>query len=485
MNRTGSVPAGTDYALGEAAMRLASGFSRPAVVAARVSVIAICFDFVALSLAMWFSSYNFFHGNHDRPGVLDAFMLASMGVIAVMIFVGYSPRSLRNRWNVAQAAMLLAFVPLATMMLTHPPEAGHDHHEFPVVAAAVVVFAVLPQRAFVALLIGWAIESRLTARRAILAGGDPEEAKRVLRGLDAYKENDVRVCAIFDDRESGRVPERIFEVPQIGNFEAMVRFCQIAEIDLIIVTVPTTAKERLEEMMERLSVLPVAVHLSQISDDFRFPDTGGPGGRAMTFGFHRRLTKRLFDVVVGVAALLLLSPVMLVAALAVKLSSPGPILFKQDRYGFNHRIVKVWKFRSMYCEQSDPRGVEVVTPGDARVTPAGRIMRQFSIDELPQLFNVLQGSLSLVGPRPHALAAASSDRESFSDLVGNYAVRHRFPPGITGLAQVNGWRGAITEPEQLQRRIDDDLRYIENWSVWLDITILLRTPFAIYDPTAA
>ncbi|MEM8555538.1 MAG: exopolysaccharide biosynthesis polyprenyl glycosylphosphotransferase [Pseudomonadota bacterium] len=341
------------------------------------------------------------------------------------------------------------------------------------------MIVLLPLRLLVRSCVSWAVGTGLTARRAVLAGGDPQEALRVLRGIETQKDCDVKVCAFFDDRADDRVPDLLFEVPKIGRFDDLVAFCQLSEIDLVIVTLPISAQDRIEELMEQLSVLPVAIHLSQASSDFSFPDTRGLGVVSATFHAERRVTKRLFDVVVGGAALIALSLPMLAIALAVKLTSKGPVFFEQKRHGFNNRVIRVLKFRSMYVDQCDHAATKVVTKGDPRVTPVGRIIRKASLDELPQLFNVLNGTLSLVGPRPHAVEALSSEEEPFTRLVQNYSARHRLPPGITGLAQVNGYRGEIRDPEQLRARVDSDLRYIENWSIWMDIQILMRTPLAL------
>src|SRR5690606_35889666 len=185
-----------------------------------------------------------------------------------------------------------------------------------------------------------------------------------------------------------------------------------------------------------------------------------------------------FDIFFSVVALVLLWPVLIGAAIAVKLSSPGPILFKQKRHGFNNEVIEVYKFRSMYTHLSDPSARAAVTKGDPRVTRVGRFLRKSSIDELPQLFNVLKGELSLVGPRPHAVEAQTHDRK-YVDVVDSYFARHRVKPGVTGWAQINGWRGEIDHDDKIRYRTEFDLYYIENWSLWLDLTILFLTPFRL------
>jgi lipopolysaccharide/colanic/teichoic acid biosynthesis glycosyltransferase len=176
---------------------------------------------------------------------------------------------------------------------------------------------------------------------------------------------------------------------------------------------------------------------------------------------------------------------MALVALAIKLDSRGPVLFRQKRYGFNNELIEVYKFRSMYVESTDVTAAKLVTRDDPRVTPIGRFIRKTSLDELPQLLNVVfSGNLSLVGPRPHATHAKAANH-LYDLVVDGYFARHRVKPGITGWAQVNGWRGETDTPEKIQRRVEHDLFYIENWSVLFDIYILLKTPFALLKTESA
>jgi exopolysaccharide biosynthesis polyprenyl glycosylphosphotransferase len=189
--------------------------------------------------------------------------------------------------------------------------------------------------------------------------------------------------------------------------------------------------------------------------------------------------KRAFDVVGASLGVLAISPLMIACAIAIKLDSKGPVLFRQRRYGFNNELIEVYKFRSMYVEQTDATAARLVTKDDPRVTRVGRFIRKTSLDELPQLFNVVfAGDLSLVGPRPHAVHAKAENR-IYDEAVDGYFARHRVKPGITGWAQINGWRGETDSQEKIQRRVEHDLFYIENWSILFDVYILARTPFAL------
>ena len=184
--------------------------------------------------------------------------------------------------------------------------------------------------------------------------------------------------------------------------------------------------------------------------------------------------KRMEDIVVAAFAIVVLSPVLLLTALAIRLDSPGPIFFRQVRAGFNGKTFLLWKFRTMFAEATDPHAKVQTIKNDPRVTRIGRFLRRMSIDELPQLFNVIEGTMSLVGPRPHALLTKTQGK-NLEELVDYYAVRHRVRPGMTGWAQVHGFRGELDSVDKLQSRVDYDLDYINRWTIWLDLKILFRT----------
>lgn len=190
--------------------------------------------------------------------------------------------------------------------------------------------------------------------------------------------------------------------------------------------------------------------------------------------------KEVMDKTLAAAAILVLSPIFITTALAVKLSSPGPIIFKQKRHGWDGRLINIWKFRSMYVHQKEKGQLKQAQKNDNRITPVGRFIRRTSIDELPQFLNVLSGQMSLVGPRPHAI----EHNEYYSDKVGAYLARHRIKPGITGLAQISGCRGETDTLDKMEKRIEYDLEYINNWSPWLDLKILIRTPFSLFSKNA-
>ena len=300
----------------------------------------------------------------------------------------------------------------------------------------------------------------LLERRAVVVGGG-KSAEELIRALEAQPDNDIRICGAF-----GR----------------------IAAVDLLIVSFPLTAESRLLQILKQLWVLPVDIRLSAHTNRLRFrPRTYSFVGKVPFLDVVDKpiadwdvVAKWLVDHILGALILLLAAPVMALVALAIRLDSKGPVLFKQKRYGFNNELIEVYKFRSMYVDQSDAHAAKLVTKGDPRVTRVGRFIRKTSLDELPQLFNVVfKGNLSLVGPRPHAVQAKAANH-LYNEVVDSYFARHRVKPGITGWAQINGWRGETDTEEKIQHRVEHDLYYIENWSVLLDLYIILVTPFRLF-----
>ena len=318
----------------------------------------------------------------------------------------------------------------------------------------------------------------------MIGGGEP--AKELIRSLEHQPENDIRICGIFDDRDERRSPSIIAGYPKLGTVAELVEFARLARIDMLIISLPLSAEARILALLKKLWVLPVDIRLAAHAKGLRFrPRSYSQVGNLPMLDIFDKpiadwdnVAKRIFDLFFSVVALVLLWPLMLGAAAAVKLSSPGPIIFKQKRHGFNNEVIEVYKFRSMYTHLSDPTARAAVTKGDPRVTPVGRFIRKTSIDELPQIFNVLKGQLSLVGPRPHAVEAQTHDRR-YVDVVDGYFARHRVKPGVTGWAQINGWRGEIDHDDKIRFRTEFDLYYIENWSLWLDLKILFLTPFRL------
>jgi Undecaprenyl-phosphate glucose phosphotransferase len=332
---------------------------------------------------------------------------------------------------------------------------------------------------------GWVRQGRLD-RRTIIVGSD-QNGERLVEALKAQNDSDIHILGVFDDRNDNRALETCAGSPKLGKVDDIVEFARRTRIDLVLFALPISAETRILEMLKKLWVLPVDIRLSAHTNKLRFrPRSYSYLGEVPTLDVLKSpitdwdlVMKWLFDQVVGAIVLLLALPVMAAIAVAIKLDSPGPALFRQKRFGFNNERIDVFKFRSLYHNQADPLASKAVTKNDKRVTRVGRFIRKTSLDELPQLFNVVfKGNLSLVGPRPHAVQGKLQSR-LFDEAVDGYFARHRVKPGITGWAQINGWRGEVDSEEKIQKRVEFDLYYIENWSVLFDLYILLKTPLAL------
>ncbi len=308
----------------------------------------------------------------------------------------------------------------------------------------------------------------------VVVVGATVNAERFIRA--ALATGDVNVLGVFDDR-ADRAPPQVLGVPVLGDTNALIDHRIMPYVDRVIIAVSSSAQARVSQLVERLEVLPNPVSLfidvgreaQRNASLARFVDLSGA-----TTDVRRAFVKRAQDLVVGGLGLIVASPIMLLVALAIKLDSPGPVFFRQRRHGFNNEAILVWKFRSMRNDMADAKAVRQVSADDDRVTKVGKFIRKTSLDELPQLFNVLKGEMSMVGPRPHAIGMKSGDVES-AKLVAHYAHRHRMKPGVTGWAAINGSRGPVDTAELVQERVALDVDYIERQSFWLDLYIIAMT----------
>jgi len=315
---------------------------------------------------------------------------------------------------------------------------------------------------------------------AVIVGGTENGirlAQYLLRGQDIRS----GLLGFIDDR-LGRMPKTLAGLPLIGNSSQLEQMIREERVTQVLVALPWSAENRIGQIVRNLRRLPVDVLLVPDMVAFRHAHNriANVGGLPM-FNVSKiplagwsPLIKRIEDLLLAGLATIALLPLMLLLALLIKLDSPGPALFRQKRYGYNDRLIEVFKFRSMFHHQCDVNAERQTTRNDDRVTRVGRFIRKTSLDELPQLFNVLLGSMSMVGPRPHATATKAAG-VLFEDAVEQYSARHRVKPGITGWAQVNGYRGETDTLEKIEKRVEYDLEYIERWSVWFDLYILFRT----------
>ncbi|MFM5023038.1 undecaprenyl-phosphate glucose phosphotransferase [Aeromonas rivipollensis] len=290
----------------------------------------------------------------------------------------------------------------------------------------------------------------------------------------------INVLGFYDDKKAGIIDVENFNFPVLGKLEQLINDAKDGSIDRIYITLPMRYEKRIHELVTALSDTTCSVLL--VPDVFTFNllhsraselngiplisifDTPMLGASAFI--------KRVEDIILASLILILISPLLFVLALAVKLTSKGPVIFKQRRYGIDGKPIAVWKFRSMTVTE-DGEQITQATKDDSRLTPIGAFIRGTSLDELPQFINVLAGDMSIVGPRPHAIA----HNEQYRKLILGYMLRHKVKPGITGLAQVNGWRGETDTLDKMEKRIEYDLEYIRSWSLWLDLKIVFFTIF--------
>ena len=369
-------------------------------------------------------------------------------------------------------------------------------------AAAVAILLANPTRAdfiwlgrwtgFSLLLLGISRQVvRIVAARGVRSGallrkvaivGANDMAEQLIEQLsDPRLPQPCRIIGVFDDRAVGRRPPTVGNFQVGGNVDALCAYAATEHVDLIVIALPWSRAMQIWTMMQRLQWISADVMIPLERDGFNprvanvASIAGEPALQVMRQPLQgaRALLKIGEDYLVASIALVVTAPVMLIAAIAIRLDSPGPILFRQPRNGFNKGVFSCFKFRTMYVDPNDT-GVVGVTRDNPRITRVGGILRRLSIDELPQLLNVLRGEMSVVGPRPHVPGMKVGEQD-YTEAVREYASRYRIKPGITGWAQINGMRGGIHTVEKARRGVDLDMHYIENWSIWLDIRIMART----------
>ena len=318
-------------------------------------------------------------------------------------------------------------------------------------------------------------------RSAVIIGASALGVK-VAKSLGKSPVQGLDFLGYFDDRADARVHADSFD-HRLGTLRDAAPYIREHGVKEVFITLPLGSQPRIVELLEHLQGTTASIYF--VPDVFgisiiqgRLQDMNGVpvvGICETPFTGTNRMIKRFSDIVLGSLILVLISPVLAAVAIGVKLSSPGPVIFKQRRNGLNGEEIVVYKFRSMTSMDNGPV-VRQATKGDARVTRFGAFIRKTSLDELPQFINVLQGHMSIVGPRPHAVA----HNEMYRQLIKAYMVRHKVKPGITGWAQVNGHRGETDTIEKMQARVEYDLEYLRNWSLGLDLVIILRTVKSVW-----
>jgi polysaccharide biosynthesis protein PslA len=410
-----------------------------------------------------------------------------IAVSSLLFFVGFGCyRNLPSDFRTQLPTLFFGFslpILLATFGL-FTLKIGEDYSRGWVVGWWTTGLLALVIERFVAEHVRAALVSRkyLSEKYAVYGAG--ESARPMIERLRRHP--GIEIVGIFDDRRS-RVPREVAGIPVSGGIADLAAAAQDVGIARVVIALPLSAGDRIRDIVKKLYPLPLHIdvgfdaHQGEIS--FK---RAKPIADSLLLELHDRplaewryLIKASEDFVLAATTLLFALPALAAIALAVKLDSPGPVFFRQKRYGFTGRVFEVLKFRTMYVTETDPLGEQLTIRNDPRITRLGRFLRRTSLDELPQIFNVLRNEMSLVGPRPHPLSAKAADVH-YQDAIDQYALRHRVKPGITGWAQVNGWRGETKTLLQLQKRVEHDLFYVDHWSLWLDVRILVRTVSCIF-----
>jgi len=457
--------------------------TRPAV----FSCILQCTDLLVLALTGILAFRLVAGGQADAATTAVAWLGAVLVVGSIRVAGGYR---FRRMWALGRGlGVMWAGIGAGMTMLALGLWLGGWLPAAPV--QAITLWLVLANLAMISARVAAWLRIRYLTRigrmehRIVLVGG-AEDIAPLIRDIERDRRRGRRLCGFFDERKDSRSPAVVAGHHKMGDVDDLVAFVRLAHIDTVIVAIPGISHRRLMELVARLFVLPVDIRVMADADIPGFARRKrSKFGRFRMIDLYKRpihgwdaVRKRAFDVVLASLAIVAFAPVMALVALAIRLDSPGPVLFRQRRHGFNNRPIEVLKFRSMYTDRADPTAVRAVRRGDDRVTRVGRFIRRSSLDELPQFFNVLRGDLSLVGPRPHATAARTGDLV-YDAVTEAYSARHKVRPGVTGWAQIRGWRGEMDTPEKIRARVDHDLYYIENWSLWFDLKILALTPISL------
>lgn len=456
-----------------------SGFLRP--YSSRISFLQRVLDAVLILCVYWLDVCW-----HDLAWDAKPVLAAVLATISFLLFA--EMRGLYRSWRtsplVDEIREVLAIWMMVVMTLLLLAFVTESSEIFSLHVVLTWFVSVPVGLLAVRLLVRWAlryVRSYGANLRSVAIVGNNQIGYRLVNHLRAMPWAGLQVKGVFDNQRGDDSSVVIGQSNYpLGTIEELVRQVEAGEIDSVYVALPLTNERRIEAVVNQLADSTASVYV--VPDLFvselmhaRWIDFGGmPLVSVYETPFYGLYgwVKRFEDIVLASLILLMIAPVMAAIAIAVKTTSPGSVLFRQRRYGLNGAVVEVWKFRSMTVSDDGAQVVQA-KKNDARITPLGSFLRKTSLDELPQFFNVLQGTMSVVGPRPHAVA----HNEQYRKLIKGYMLRHKVKPGITGWAQVNGWRGETDTLDKMQKRVEFDLEYIQNWSVWLDLKVVVMTVF--------
>jgi Undecaprenyl-phosphate glucose phosphotransferase len=333
-------------------------------------------------------------------------------------------------------------------------------------------------RLIASLILGHLADRHVFSRNMVIVGSG-QQMEKLLENINKSQPRFISLLGVFSSNPQG-VADSISRHPMLGTVDDLPSYIRSNDVDDVVISLPWSADDEITALMAKLRELPVNVYLGADLIGFRLPVRPAPdhfGKLPLVEVMGRPLAgwggvqKAALDYGLGVILIILLLPLMILTVFAIRLESRGPAIFRQQRYGFVNRVFDIYKFRTMSHTAVPEKKIVQATRNDPRITQIGRLLRRLSLDELPQLFNVLNGTMSLVGPRPHAV----EHNEQYARLIRGYFVRHRVKPGMTGWAQVNGFRGETKTLEDMEARVREDIYYVENWSLFLDLKILAMT----------
>jgi Undecaprenyl-phosphate glucose phosphotransferase len=477
----------TDNSIGHAA-HWQLGFGRRARLSSEILSAAVAaFDFclvliVGAATFVWY--FDLIDRYSGQPGhyVLTVVFAATLFIAGFERLGGYQLKQLlRLDWQLMHIAVVWAATLAALLLTAFVAKLSESYSR----GWALVWFICAPTvllmaRGVLHLAVTRWVRGGTFARNIVVVGAG-REGQRLMAKLQGSQDKSIAVRGVFDDCEL-KFPDAKFSSNVMGTTDDLIRAARRSPVDEVIIALPLDAEEQLKALFCKLKGIATDLRLSIEPIAERFPVCGvSYVGSVPVFDIAERplkhwraLAKWVEDKVLSALLLIFFGPLMAVTAMLIKVDSRGPVIFAQERFGFNSEVIKVLKFRTMYVDRGDRTGAQRTVHNDPRVTRVGRILRSLSIDELPQLMNVLRGDMSIVGPRPHAIAMKAGGR-LYQYAVEEYFHRHRVKPGITGWAQVNGLRGEIDTLEKARARVAHDLHYIERWSPWLDLKILLKT----------
>lgn len=402
-------------------------------------------------------------------------------VIAQFLDIYRARRGASIFHEMLQLCMVWMGVLLVLLLVGYVTKSSEDYSRRVILTwITLVPFVLIVWRGVIHYALGVLRKNGVNTRKVAIVGARDLGAEFARTVLESKWMGLLPVGFYDDRRPAGSRPLATEPIKVIGDLGALVKHAREGRIDAIYITLPLRAEERIKKLLDQLSDTTVSVHLVPDFFVYNLMNAGLSNiGQFPVVSIHETpfngvdgWIKRWEDIVLASLILLLISIPMLFIAVGVKLSSPGPIIYKQNRYGLRGNKIGVWKFRTMTVCEGETE-VKQAHQSDSRITAFGAFLRRTSLDELPQFINVLQGSMSIVGPRPHAVV----HNEEYRKLINGYMLRHKVKPGITGLAQINGWRGETDTLDKMEKRIEFDLAYIKNWSLWLDVKIILLTVF--------